>query len=261
MSLCRIGTLLVISIALGYGSSAWGLGSWQQVYDMGQQPDTDAMRLYSIAHGGSAFVAVGWSRSPSSPGDGSAVILHSSEGTQWSDVTPPDPALEEGSWLRDVEYILGKFVAVGAIQQSEYPFGWDLLVYTSPDGAQWTQVGAETEHFTARPGMHLTYGNGVYVLAEAAGKALFSTGLAYWSAADLPEVDYPNGLAFGAGRFLLNVSQPGYADAEQLVSTSGGAWSVISEDPLAPGSLTYGSEAGFAAVGNNEFALSEDGTS
>jgi len=139
-----------------------------------------------IAYGASKYVGVGWDQFGSDQN-----IFTSTDGLNW---TPRHSG--SGSYLVDVAYGAGLFVALGAGSESGHS-------YTSPTGTTWTKRNIPTG------GTHISFYNGIFIITHASGTNLISSDGITWAPIPtsinnkLEKVFYAQGLYMArAGSFL-----------------------------------------------------------
>ena len=98
--------------------------------------------LYGIAANDTHVVAVG----------DRSTILRSTDGTAWSDVSPPGYNYNN---FYDVVWTGAEFIVVGMDYDFDIsPAGWEGVIYTSPTGQTWTRTyetdTADTEPLWSR---------------------------------------------------------------------------------------------------------------
>jgi hypothetical protein len=174
---------LLVSFAL-FGvavRAAHPLDHWE-LRTVPRLPDENSVYgLESVAFGNGTFVAVSWA----------GFILRSTDGTVWTDTTPPIPRFH----LQRIRFLNGQFTVVG----------WTNLMLRSPDGANWTSTVVPRNYFG-----DVGYGNGRYVIA---GISMFSsTNTVDWTqgTTDLNQSGFQS-VVFGQGKFMascINISSP-----------------------------------------------------
>jgi hypothetical protein len=142
----------------------------------------------------------------------------SSNGYDWT--TTPAPTLPSvtGTW-NCVHYANGIFVATGGGDSTTSP----QVIYTSPNGIDWTYRFEEPGNVGASPIRNIVYGNGIWVAQEAAGfrKIYYSTDNGVtWTKISSPGGNHLE-ITYGNGNFLL----VGYNMAKK--STNGSTWTDI----------------------------------
>jgi len=194
--------------------------------------------------------------SPANPGEmisygaGRFVIpdnggLTSTDGINWTSL--PDPL-----WAYDAAFGDGQWVAVNG--------NWNRVVYTSPDGLNWTEHTNATPN--DEPWQRIAYGNGMYVAIVGLGsgdKIASSPDGTNWTGHGQGDLVWWD-VTFGNGVFVV-VS---YHTSEVAVSADGVNWTRY--DPTLDGthwsSIAYGAGL-FVAVGEdaggNDIKTSPDG--
>jgi hypothetical protein len=142
----------------------------------------------------------------------------SSNGYDWT--TTPAPTLPSvtGTW-NCVHYANGIFVAAGGGDSATSP----QVIYTSPNGIDWTFRFTEPGNSGASPIRNIVYGNGIWVAQEPAGfrKIYYSTDNGVtWTKISSPGGNHLE-ITYGNGNFLL----VGYNTAKK--STNGSTWTDI----------------------------------
>jgi hypothetical protein len=216
--------------------------------------------INALAASSSEFIAVG----------DATTILRSTDGMNWSDVSPSYPA---GVELHDVQWNGSQFVAVGVggttfqspdgliWQDSDVGFAvwfnslaWDgsrwvvmgsvpLRVYSSTDGSWWSfEAEIDADQLTRG----IAFGNGAYVIVGDRGVNLKSTDRSTWIPHCSGPYDHLKGVATNGGR-LVAVGESGTT----LSSAEGREWSA---HPLPLAIDLYGvvwSGTEFLAVGES----------
>ncbi len=114
--------------------------------------------LESVAYGNGLFVAVGNPQVSSS-----CPIYTSPDGIVWTQQTLPAKTLETLERFFGVTYGNGLFVAVGASRTGADDLVLVPTIFTSPDGATWTQRTAPVEAGLLSRLYGVTHGNGTFV--------------------------------------------------------------------------------------------------
>ena len=193
--------------------------------------------LYGIAQGGGNYVAVGRKLAPSYPSGWAPLILHSTDGMNWTEV------LSAGSqWLEEVHYADGRFVAVGELG----------LVITSTTGESWAEVNPAGSSWLE----NVAYGNGTWV-AVGNNEALWATDINSWSSTVVPGAFDLHGVTYAEGLF---VAVGGWTSAKANIFTSpdGQDWTLVENS--VNGTLydiAYGNGR-FVAVGDSHLYYSDD---
>lgn len=227
-----------------------------------QDPGTGSLKgyfsLYKVAFGNGTFVAVG---DYFDSGAYEYLILTSTDGETWTQqaagVSPEPPPDETSvvSWLRDILYADGLFVAIGL----DY-YAREGVILTSADGETWDQEDAGINLATYETSADsIAYGSGTFVISfnkrlradpyTNTRLMLLSDDAATWSEEDGP-FTFPNGpgyLAFGDGVFVA-------ADGIQIYSSSDAlTWqeeSVTANEDAAVRAVAYGDNL-FVGVGEH----------
>lgn len=168
--------------------------------------------LADIAVGGGKLVAVGNDR---------GTYRVSTNGTTWTG----DDIWVSGStalnlYLEGIVYDGTKFVAAGYDYNSTppNPTGWIGVIYTSPDGTNWTR-----RHFSGSKLHDIAYGGGIYVAVGEAGTMWRSTDGIAWSPVPSGETVRLYGVAYGSNRFVA-VGWGGTGTPVVLTSSNGTSW-------------------------------------
>ncbi|MFA6314421.1 MAG: hypothetical protein WC681_23310 [Sterolibacterium sp.] len=219
---------MVVALAVVPGV-ATAQGSWSQVYHEDQHA-IENIDLESVTHGNGRFVAVGHANLKGNSGNRQPMIIASSDGTSWTDVSPALGV--NGGYLWEVIHTGAQFVAVGNDSTKATGYNEETLILTSGDGLDWQRVvhsGLPLYNFWE----DIAYGsdgngNERYVLA-ADTSLYYSSDLVNWSEVSKPSGTnglYWNAVAYGNGQFVaVGKSGSGYVTA-RMVSSDGADWSV-----------------------------------
>jgi len=168
-----------------------------------------SMNLEDVAFGNGLFVAVG------NNGDGSQVLLTSSDGDKWNDRTPVD----QGRMLTSIDYMNGRFIAGAYDQSGEY-------VYESADGLSW-MAAKSLDTTTATSIVGVDYCCGFYLALDSAGTIRKSVDGSTWIAVDsIDNTQTYAGIANDGKRFVL-LTQGGSVFATSDAET----WSILPSMP------------------------------
>lgn len=227
------------AVAGGLAASAAFAVSWDWVTLNGPLPRA---HLLSVVRGGSAWVAVG---------EG-GTILSSPDGLHWTSrlVAFCSPIADFSS----VAHGRGTFVAVGArlveTEDPEFPVRVEGMVFTSPDGADWTERFLEAGESECQLESVVWTGDRFLISGRGGEGWVFeSVDGVFWKREVLG-----GGLAFtslaSSGKGLVAVGQVGFSDAYGLYfSATGRSWErrlELGNDSEIP-PVVAGSATGFVA--------------
>ncbi|WP_424769431.1 S-layer homology domain-containing protein [Paenibacillus sp. sgz302251] len=184
--------------------------------------------LRGVTYGDGTYVAVG----------NSGTIVTSSDGTNWTSVTPVI-----ANTLNGVTYGNGTYVAVGGSGG----------IVTSSDGTNWTR-GAFGSKFEPNG---VTYGNGTYVAVGDFGRIVTSSDGTNWTSSKSSISSHLNGVTYGNGTYVA------MGDSGRIMTSSDGTnWtSSTSGTTNTLNGVTY-SNGTYVAVGNGgRISTSSDGAS
>lgn len=172
--------------------------------------------LHGIAANDSHVVAVGGSYSDAQTFRG-AVILRSSDGITWTNVTPGGSVYN--MIFYDVCWTGSEFLACNRNYDFGIP-GWQGEVWSSSDGSNWTRVYQTAVANTPLYAI-TTDGSGVVVAAGFSGTVARRTSGGAWSAvaAGIPSTQGMRGAAYGENTYVL-VGHPNENTGSETVWTS-----------------------------------------
>jgi len=157
-------------------------------------------------------------------------ILRSTDGTAWSDVSPPE---YNNNHFYDVVWTGAEFIVVGM----DYDFGikgWEGVVYTSPTGQTWTRT-YETD--TANTKLYgVAYGGSSTAVAVGESATIVcKSGTGTWGSVstNILSTHVLRDIAYGGGNFVLigHATTPSYnGDVEVRSSSDGLTWADNSND-------------------------------
>lgn len=229
----------------------------------GDPAPTTSLLLSSVTQANGRYVAVGARRdervlyTPSR-----SVVLTSTDGATWSQAS-----LTAKGQLNQVAYGNGRFLAVGGelvSRAQESGFDTVSVVLTSTDGVAWSEAPSPTTATLES----VAFGDGLFVVIAADGKAFSSSDGAQWESAatGLTGIN-THDVAFGGGRFVV-------AEADSTIATSTDAltWSTSAGSTRAPTKyISFAAGAFFASIveecadegctPSHGLIRSEDGTS
>lgn len=156
------------------------------------------------------------------------VILRSSDGTKWNDVSPL--GYISNIKFNDIIWTGSEFIAVG--EDYDYgisPNGWEGVIYTSPTGQTWTRTyetnTADTELYGVAYG-----GSSTAVAVGESATIVRKSGTGNWGSVstNILSTHVLRDIAYGGGNFVLigHASTPSYnGDVEVRSSSDGLIWS------------------------------------
>jgi len=158
-------------------------------------------------------------------GDNNA-ILRSSDGTVWSDVSPPE---FNNNSFNDVIWTGSEFIAVGQDYDFDInPEGWEGVIYTSPTGQTWTRAYETDEATTELNGIAYDDAATLIAVGESA-TILRKNGASAWTSvtSDVTATHILQDVAYGDGHFVFvgHATTPSFnGDVEVRNSTDGLTW-------------------------------------
>ena len=250
--------LFALLLLLILPALALGQGSWSRVHHQDQHATKD-FDLEAVTHGAGRFVAVGSGNGKGNVGNYQAVVMASADGTNWSDVTPDLNV--NGSYLWDVIYADGRFVAVGNDNTQATGYNEETLILTSGDGLSWSRVehtGLPLYNFHA----YIAYGAEAGRFVLVADTFIYSSSdLVNWSASTLPSAVagvYWNDVAYGDGRFVTVGRYGGGYGTYRMSSSDGASWSIQADTQVAHNTVEY-LNGGFVNTGAGDGLYRSDG--
>ncbi|MBT7307913.1 MAG: hypothetical protein HN842_06825 [Gammaproteobacteria bacterium] len=234
--------VLILSLWLLSTLPAAAQGNWNQVYHEDQHP-TKNINLEAVTYANGRFVTVGHANGKNNTGSRQVMIMTSSNGTDWSDVSP-DLGLN-GSYLFDIIDADGLFVAVGNDSTQATGYNEETLIVTSSDGINWQRIlhnGLPLYNFWA----YISYGDngsgsGRYVLA-ADTTLYYSDDLLTWSEATEPTATdgvYWNDVTYGNGSFMAVGRSGGSYATYRLTSSDGVNWSIQADSDVGHNTVEF----------------------
>ncbi len=198
--------------------------------------------LYSVAYGNGVFVAVGWDWW------WGGNLWSSADGFHWTRHTNPTV-----SNFYDVSCGAGLFVAVGDGVLPQTNTTTNRNIYTSPDGAVWTQRSCGVPAAGARPIQSVAYGPGKFIAVDQAGTVYTSSSGASWSRPVAGSAYWP--VSFCRDRFIAR-QQSG----TNIVSADGLMWSVMVKNVTNSFGRVHYDRGLFLALSEDKLFTSVDAT-
>ena len=208
-----------------------------------EQVNPKSLDLRSIAYGSNGFVAVGQA-------DSDAYILHSSDGTVWSEITAPGAGGSLTTELYSVIFSGGLYIAVGSRSDGT------STVITSSDGLAWS-LATLPAPTSSRYLKSIAYSGSMYVGAGSSDgtrpEILSSPDLVTWTRRTAPAGSQDiESVVYANGKFVA-VGSPTATSAYIATSPDGITWTQRSS-----GSVKF---FGSLVFFNNLFMASDNATS
>ena len=180
-------------------------------------------QLWGIAANDTHLVVVG----------DNGVILRSSDGTAWNDVSPSGFILNIK--FNDIIWTGSEFIAVGQDYDSDISLeGWEGVVYTSPTGQIWTRTYETNTTDTELYGVAYSGSSTAVAVGESATIVRKSrTGTWGSVSTNILSTHVLRDIAYGGGNFVLigHATTPSYnGDVEVRSSSDGLTWADNSND-------------------------------
>jgi len=180
-------------------------------------------QLWGIAANDTHLVVVG----------DNGVILRSSDGTAWNDVSPSGFILNIK--FNDIIWTGSEFIAVGQDYDSDISLkGWEGVVYTSPTGQIWTRTYETNTADTELYGVAYSGSSTAVAVGESA-TIVRKSGTGTWGSVstNILSTHVLRDIAYGGGNFVLigHATTPSYnGDVEVRSSSDGLTWTDNSND-------------------------------